>query len=137
VRMCAAFILACFSVIVYSHFKLLEMFKTKKFDIIGETGLEDKPILPKDIQDRLHLDFKQEYDLAAKLLSDLYIEMSTEYGDFKSFRIHRCIIYLAAGNLNKLNNCISGAKSDFRDIIVAAEYDNEDNQVRDFIKPFY
>lgn len=50
-------------------------------------------------------------------------------------RLYRCILFLADGDLDKVDKYINLANIDFRDVIVPAEYDN-DKHIRDFRFPF-
>ncbi|MEO6995939.1 MAG: hypothetical protein ABI273_20210 [Lacunisphaera sp.] len=56
--------------------------------------------------------------------------------DLGSDRLSRCALFLAQGALQKLEEAVSLGKTDYRDLIVAAEYDRADNQIRDFNQPF-
>ena len=53
-----------------------------------------------------------------------------------SDRIVRCIVFVANGDLNRLEKAIDLAKEDYRDLIVWAEYDEKNERVRDFSNPF-
>ena len=57
-----------------------------------------------------------------------------------SYRVLRCVLFLAEGSLEKLNNYIEIAKTDYRDVIFFAEYTEHDKkhpkQIRDFNRPF-
>jgi hypothetical protein len=89
-----------------------------------------------DIQGKIHLDFEEDYDLVITLMSDWFKYMTEYYKPFEGIRIARCIIYSAGGDLNKLDYAFQLAKRDWRDVIVAAEYNMEDLRVRDFNNPF-
>jgi hypothetical protein len=91
---------------------------------------------PQDIINKLRMDFSQDYDLVLELLSDWVTEMKAIYGTFEEIRITRCIVYYANGDLNRLNDGIKLAKTDWRDTIVMAEFDEDLKQVRDMNKPF-
>lgn len=54
----------------------------------------------------------------------------------KNFRVIRCVLHLANGNLNDLEYFIKQALIDWRDIIYWDEYDKSDVKIRDFEKPF-
>jgi hypothetical protein len=81
---------------------------------------------PRDIVDRV-LD---EYPAYAFGQVHLWFE------DLASDRLARCALFLARGSLQKLEEAVSLGKMDYRDLIVAAEYDRADNQIRDFNQPF-
>ena len=51
-------------------------------------------------------------------------------------RVTRCVLFLAGGNLKYLAECAALARRDYRDAIMAAEYDREDRRIRDFSRPF-
>ena len=90
-----------------------------------------------DIQQRIVLDFK---DSAGKANELLRIAISkTEY--LKTDRVIRCIIFLANGDLNKLQKYIDDAIFDIRDVMLWAEYEEQEGEinfkrVRNFNKPF-
>ena len=46
-------------------------------------------------------------------------------------RVARCVIVASGGSLESLANCIGVAKSDYRDAIIAGEYDPEHCRIRD------
>jgi hypothetical protein len=62
--------------------------------------------------------------------------MITIYENFEENRITRCIVFYANGDLNRLNNGIKLAMTDWRDTIMTAEYDRNNEKVRDMNKPF-
>ena len=52
-------------------------------------------------------------------------------------RVVRCVLYLADGDLQKLEHFTDQALQDPRDVMYWAEYDRDSNdQVRDFNEPF-
>ncbi len=54
-----------------------------------------------------------------------------------SDRVIRCIVYVANGELKTAQRAVSQALTDWRDVIVWAEYDNNfDTQLRDLSVPF-
>jgi len=81
---------------------------------------------PRDIVDRL----LEEYPADAIGQVHLWFE------DLGSDRLVRCALFLAQGSLQRMEEAISLGKTDYRDLIVAAEYDRDDNQLRDFNQPF-
>jgi hypothetical protein len=56
--------------------------------------------------------------------------------DLKSDRLSRCALFLSCGSIEGLKNAVSPRKTDYLDLIVVAEYDRQENQVRDFNQPF-
>jgi len=77
-----------------------------------------------DIQQRIKLDFK---DSASKANELLCIAISkTEY--LKTDRVIRCIIFLANGDLNKLQKYIDDAIFDTRDVMLWAEYEEQEGE---------
>jgi hypothetical protein len=81
---------------------------------------------PRDIVDRV----LEEYPADAIGQIHLWFE------DLGSDRLARCALFLAQGSLQRLEEAVSLGKTDYRDLIVAAEYDRADNQLRDFNQPF-
>jgi hypothetical protein len=76
-------------------------------------------IFKEDISKRIKSDFGEASDKAFKVLNDAveiinYIETD---------RIIRCIIFLAAGNVEALNKYIDAAIIDARDVMLWAEYE--------------
>jgi hypothetical protein len=51
-------------------------------------------------------------------------------------RVLRCVLFLARGDLARLAHNADRARSDWRDVIYWAEYDEQDRRVRDFDRPF-
>lgn len=92
--------------------------------------------LPNDILIQIEFQFDENYK---RVLEILEIELSKN--DFlNSNRIIRCIIFLSKNNVEKLKENISLAIIDWRDIILLAEYENNERNEpilkRDFNKPF-
>lgn len=54
----------------------------------------------------------------------------------KTGRVARCIVFASSGSLEKLREYIRIAEVDFRDVIVAGEYDGAMRQVRDLCVSF-
>jgi hypothetical protein len=50
----------------------------------------------------------------------------------KSGRVARCIVFAASGNLKKLKSYLQLADQDYRDVIVAGEYQETHRHLRDF-----
>ena len=97
-------------------------------------------IFKDDIITRIKADFGSDADKAMTALNEA-IE-KTDY--LNSDRIIRCIVFLAEGNLSSLNEYISAAITDWRDIILWAEYEylgehlfpRDNKRLRDFNKAF-
>jgi hypothetical protein len=95
--------------------------------------------LPEDIKEFIRENFKaEEYFKAITLLYDFEGVYKQDYdSDKNSFRISRCLLYLSAGNIERLKEKIKNM-DDFRDLILAAEYDGNlnGNMIRNFNNPF-
>ena len=81
---------------------------------------------PRDIVDRV----VEEYPADAIGQVHLWLE------DLGSDRLSRCVLFLAQGSLQKLEEAVSLGRKDYRDLIFSAEYDCGDQQLRDFNLPF-
>ena len=81
---------------------------------------------PRDIVDRVV------HEYSADLLGQVHLWLE----DLRSDRLSRCALFLARGSLKKLEEAVSLGKEDYRDLIVAAEYDSFRIQLRDFNCPF-
>ena len=89
--------------------------------------------LPEDIAARIRHDFPAAaVESVVGLLAGLQREDPQLFGS----RVLRCLVFLARGQLTKLAEWVTLARTDYRDLIVAAEYDENQQQVRDFNKPF-
>jgi hypothetical protein len=80
---------------------------------------------PRDIVDRV----VDEYPADAIGQVHLWLE------DLGSDRLSRCALFLARGSIEKLKQEVAVGRTDYRDLIVAAEYDG-DRHVRNFNLPF-
>ncbi len=81
---------------------------------------------PRDILDRV----LEEYPADAIGQVHLLLE------DLGSDRLSRCALFLAEGSLQKLEEAVSLGRTDYRDLIFAAEYDCGKKQLRDFNQSF-
>jgi hypothetical protein len=97
------------------------------------------PLAP-DIVQRVRTEAGADADTMLALLSALASEVP-EVGD----RVLRCLVYLSRGSLASLSVAAETARQDWRDTIVAAEYEPRPGtkrfqsdyiQVRDFNQPF-
>jgi hypothetical protein len=82
-------------------------------------------MMEKDISIKILKDFGKEADNAIRLLTDFQEKSGL------SPRVMRSIIHLANGNPGKLQELITSAEEDWRDVIVLAE-----TTVFEFNKPF-
>ena len=81
---------------------------------------------PRDIVDRVLEEFPADsVEQVHLLLEDLW-----------SDRLKRCGLFVARGSVEQLKEAVSLARSDERDLIVAAEYDSFRIRLRDFDRPF-
>ncbi len=81
---------------------------------------------PRDIVDRV----MEEYP------ADAIGQIHLWFKELGSDRLARCALFLARGSLSGLKEAVALGMTDYRDLIVAAEYDRKDNQLRDFNQPF-
>ena len=94
----------------------------------NDSAMED---FPTDIQNKIIVDYPESKH---KLVGDL---LSNNYNDLEvtGYRIQRCMLYLANGELAELKKMDSLARVDWRDVILWAEYEN-DKQRYDFNQTF-
>ena len=85
--------------------------------------------LPEDIADKLRTDFPNEP------LGTLQA-LLREYRGKEQVRVFRCIVQLSQGDTQRLLHYIAVANEDYRNLICWAEYDGEDQRIRDFSQPF-
>ncbi|WP_421794690.1 hypothetical protein [Haliscomenobacter sp.] len=95
--------------------------------------------LPEDIKEFIRKNYRaEEYFKAITLLYDYESAYTLNY-NFKtnSFRLSRCLLYLSAGDIERLKEEIKNS-DDYRDLILAAEYDGNwnGNMIRNFNNPF-
>jgi len=90
--------------------------------------------LSKDIKLEIQKSFKQRSKDAADLIQKQFTDNKM------SNRIIRCVIFLAEGDLEKLEHYIKIAKTDYRDVIFMAEYIEHEKKhpkrLRDFNRSF-
>ena len=91
-------------------------------------------MLARDIWGKANKDFEtlEEAALALSVLADFVVQ----HQELSSDRILRCIVFVANGDLNRLEKAIDLAKTDYRDLILLAEYDVKNERVRDLSNPF-
>ncbi len=93
---------------------------------------ESQHILAPDIAARVDGDFRvDERNEAKQVLARLHGECERE-----SDRVLRCVVFLSEGSLQRLAHNAEQARQDYRDVIYWAEYDLNDNRLRDFNQPF-
>ncbi len=81
---------------------------------------------PEDIVDRVVKEFP------ADSLGQVHLCLE----ELRSDRLSRCAVFLAKGSIAKLQAAVSLGKEDYRDLIMAAEYDSFHIRLRDFNCPF-
>lgn len=89
-------------------------------------------LYPIDIIEKIKLDFGQSWNKAFSEIQKLIISDES----FRSNRIVRSIIYLGNKDIVHLEKIIEQAKTDWRDILLWAEYDKKEKRVRDFNNEF-
>ncbi len=89
--------------------------------------------LPEDISAKIHRDFAATD--AATVVQRLFA-VSRDEPDLFGERILRCIVLASHGRLSGVEHYIAMARTDYRDLIVTAEYDRDWKQVRDLNRPF-
>jgi hypothetical protein len=91
-------------------------------------------MLTRDILGKINRDFEtpDEAALALSVLAD-FVHQNQE---LSNDRILRCIVFVAKGDLDMLDKAIDLAKTDYRDLILWAEYDENNERVRDLSTPF-
>jgi hypothetical protein len=85
--------------------------------------------LPVDVAEKLRADFPREELATLQALLD-------EYKGNERVRVVRCVVHLAEGKTDRLLHFIGCATTDYRDVILWAEYDRNDQRIRDFNQPF-
>ena len=100
-----------------------------KFDIETNINLN---LYAKDILKKIEVQFgEKDGEIIRKLQYFIKKDKS-----FRSARIIRAILYLSNGNEVQIEKHIKQAETDWRDILLWAEYDKNDNQIRDFNNEF-
>lgn len=87
--------------------------------------------LPPDIIQKIKNDFpkKEEYDLVESTLKELEVDGKN--------RVIRCILFVASGDLKKLAQLEELAIRDYRDVIMAGEYEYPSSKrLRNLANPF-
>lgn len=81
--------------------------------------------LDPDIIERIRADFPNANAAIADLIAS-----------GQSGRVARCIVVASNGSLRRMRECIQMAEADFRDVIVAGEYDETMGRIRDLAVSF-
>jgi hypothetical protein len=92
--------------------------------------------LKNDIIEELESRFQTESNRAIELIASY----QRKYDYLDSNRIIRCVVFLSDGTLKSLESNFEDAKTDPRDVMLWAEYENTNDlnpkRIRDFNKPF-
>ena len=88
--------------------------------------------IPQDIIVRVEREFPHESGGVLQRLVTLRREDARLFSD----RILRCIVQAAGGSASRVEPLIQLARTDYRDLIVAAQYDAQWNPLRDLSQPF-
>jgi hypothetical protein len=89
--------------------------------------------IPEDISAKIRQDFTAaDAGVVEQRLSALWRDEPGLFGE----RILRCIVWASQGRLSGLEHYITMARTDYRDLIVTAEYDRDWEQIRDLNRPF-
>jgi len=89
--------------------------------------------LPLDIIAKIERDFvKDEVAPVLDLLGELSVQNNGPFDD----RVLRCVVYPSHGTFSDLTRAIATARADFRDVILFAEYDANDERLRNLSQPF-
>ena len=86
-------------------------------------------MLPSDIVRRIQGQLGREE-------ADYAIELLGTFSCLETVRVIRAIVYLAEGDLGRIEHYIDCAKIDYRDVLLWGEYDRDGNRLRNFNEPF-
>ncbi|GGG30805.1 hypothetical protein GCM10011344_34680 [Dokdonia pacifica] len=113
--------------------KIIEIINT---DLKCESDIDQKTInlnlYPTDILKRLESDFGKNSGDAKRKIQEL-IKSNKE---FRSHRIVRSLIFAGNKDINHLKKMIELTKTDWRDLLMNAEYEYPEKRVRDFNNEF-
>ncbi len=113
--------------------KIIEIINT---DLKCESDIDQKTInlnlYPTDILKRLESDFGKNSGDAKRKIQEL-IKSNKE---FRSHRIVRSLIFAGNKDINHLKKMIELIKTDWRDLLMNAEYEYPEKRVRDFNNEF-
>lgn len=96
-----------------------------------------KTNLPADIAHQIKIDFGE--TKAAEVINYLLEKIPERMPNSAPARLFRCIVYLAEGDRDKLDQAIDLCVGDPRDVMFGAEYEVQGSRCvrkRDFNKPF-
>jgi hypothetical protein len=80
---------------------------------------------------------EKDFGAQAQEIHEALKELDAKTKGLISHRVIRAIIYLANGNVELFHKKVALAQTDWRDVLVQAEYNTETERVRDFNKTFY
>ncbi|MBA6316887.1 elongation factor Tu [Cellulophaga baltica] len=113
--------------------KIMEIINT---DLKCESGIEQKTInlnlYPTDIKNRLESDYGKNSGEAKIKIQELIISNK----EFRSERIVRALIYTGNKDIVHLEKMIELTRTDWRDLLMNAEYEYPEKRVRDFNNEF-
>ena len=101
-----------------------------------ETEIEQKNInlnlYPTDIKNRIKIDFGKNSGDAIRQIQELIISDKC----FQSHRLVRALIFTGNKDIIHLKKMIKLARTDWRDLLMWAEYEHPETRIRDFNKEF-
>ena len=101
------------------------------------TTQEEETLIADDIQHRLEADFGSVDAQLLRVELGQFIELFRDrFGSDPSEHVVRCIVHLAGGKKDSFSHYVKAALDDSRDVIYWAEYDPNDQRIRDFDLPF-
>lgn len=89
-----------------------------------------------DIQRRLETEFEGAASSVVDELEKFIVAYQRLAGTQPGDRVIRCVIYLARGNREHLTHYIKAALDDPRNVMLWAEYDQDDRRINNFNMPF-
>jgi hypothetical protein len=113
--------------------KIIEIINT---DLQCESDIDQKTInlnlYPTDIKNRLESDYGKNSGEAKRSIQELIISNK----DFRSQRIIRALIFAGNKDIVHLKKMIELTRTDWRDLLMNAEYEYPEKRVRDFNNEF-
>jgi hypothetical protein len=113
--------------VVAEHPIHAQYIRTKTGELLAEIKAEQ--LLPADIERKLAQDYSVEH------LMPVSRSIATYQGPERD-RVIRCVVHLSAGDPTRISHFVGVATTDYRDVIVSAEYDGDGKQLHDFNRPF-
>ncbi len=90
------------------------------------------------MQTDIYQKIQSDFGVSAPSVMQALDELDAESKGLVSPRLIRALVYLAQGDLEKLKKAIATARTDWRDVLLQAEYSYPENiRVRDFDKTFH